>query len=81
MIYHIVAGEEMKKLLKDRFDTIPFNEDLSNGSYESEPFSDAFIEERSAVHGVEVDDYISNMREFLSILPNIKNSDTIHLYF
>ena len=81
MVYHFVAGEEMKKLLKDRFDPIPFNEDMSQGSYEHKPFSNGFIKERSAVYGVEVDDYISNMREFLSILPNIKNSDTIHLYF
>ena len=81
MIYHIVAGEEMKKLLKDRFSSIPFNEDMSNGSYESEPFSDGFIKERSLAHGVEVNDYISNMSEFFTLISKINNKDTIHLYF
>ena len=81
MIYHIVAGEEMKKLLKDRFNSIPFNEDMSKGSYQSEPFSDAFIKERSAVHGVTVDGYVSNMKEFLTFLPKVCDKDIIHLYF
>ena len=81
MIYHIVAGEEMKKLLKDRFDSIPFNEDMSKGSYTYEPFSDGFIKERSAVHGVTIDDYVSNLKEFLSFLPLVHSNDVINLYF
>ena len=81
MIYHIVAGEEMKKLLKGRFDAIPFNEDMSKGSYISEPFSDDFIKERSAVHSVTVEEYISNMREFLEFISKVKQDDIVHLYF
>ena len=81
MVYHIVAGEAMKKLLKDRFDSIPFNEDMSKGSYSYEPFSFDFIKERSAVHGVTIEDYVSNMNEFLSLLPKIHKNDVIHLYF
>ena len=81
MVYHIVAGEEMKKLLKDRFDPIPFNEDMSNGSHYSKPFSDDFIKERSVVHRVTVDDYVSNMKEFLTFLLKVCNKDIIHLYF
>ena len=81
MIYHIVAGEELKKLLKDRFDPIPFNEDMSKGSYDCEPFSDAFIKERSEVHGVTMDNYLFNMKEFFDFLSKVNNADTIHLYF
>ena len=81
MIYHIVAGEEMKKILKDRFLAIPFNEDMSVGSYESEPFSDDFIKERSAVHGVSANEYRSKLEEFLKFLSTVNNNDTIHLYF
>ena len=81
MVYHIVAGEEMKKLLKDRFNPIPFNEDMSKGTYHSEPFSSDFIKERSLVHGVDVNDYISNLNEFLSLLTKLNSDDTIHLYF
>ena len=81
MVYHIVAGEEMKKLLKDSFDSIPFNEDMSKGGYNSDPFSDDFIKERSVVHGVRTEDYISNMKECLSLLSKINTNDIIHLYF
>ena len=81
MVYHIVAGEEMKKLLKDRFNAIPFNEDMSKGSYTKEPFSNGFIEERSKTHGVTITEYTKNMNEFLSILPKISEDDDIHLYF
>ena len=81
MVYHIVAGEAMKKLLKDRFDSIPFNEDMSKGSYSCEPFSFDFIKERSAVHGVTIDDYVTNMNEFLSLIPKLHGNDIIHLYF
>ena len=81
MTYHIVAGEEMKKIFMNRFAPIPFNEDMSKGSYQSEPFSDGFIKERSIVHGVTVDDYISNMKEFLVFLSKVDNNDIVHLYF
>ena len=81
MIYYIVAGEEMKKLLKNRFDPIPFNEDMSKGNYSSVPYSDAFIEERSKTHGVTITEYTKNMSKFLSILPKISKNDDIHLYF
>ena len=81
MTYYIVAGEEMKKLLKDRFVPIPFNEDMSKGSYLNEPFSDGFIKERSVVHGVTMDDYLSNMNEFLNFISKVNNNDIVHLYF
>ena len=81
MTYHIVAGEEMKKILMNRFAPIPFNEDMSKGSYLNEPFSDGFIKERSVVHGVTEDDYISNMNEFLVFLSKVDSSDIVHLYF
>ena len=45
-------GEEMKKLLRDRFVSIPFNEDMSKGGCSKKPFSDDFIKERSEFHKV-----------------------------
>lgn len=81
MTYHIVAGEEMKKLLKDRIDSIPFNEDMSKGGYTHEPFSYGFISERSAVHGVTLDAYKSNMKEFFALINKLDKEDVIHLYF
>ena len=71
----------MKKLLKGRFDPIPFNEDMSKGNYQSKPFSDGFIKERSTVHGVTTDDYVSNLKEFLTFLLKVEDKDIIHLYF
>ena len=81
MIYHIVAGEEMKKLFKDRFDSIPFNEDLNKGSFCSEPFSEKFILERSAVHKVSTELYKEKLSSFLKMLKLINKDDDIHLYF
>ena len=54
---------------------------MSKGSYQSEPFSDGFIKERSIFHGVTVDDYVSNMKEFLVFLSKVDNNDIVHLYF
>ena len=80
-IYHIVAGEEMKKLYQNRFDSIPFNEDMSVGSYQSEPFGEEFIKERSQVHGVTPSTYKDKLSTFLSLINNVKKEDEIHLYF
>ena len=81
MIYHIVAGEEMKNLLKNRLKSIPFNEDMSKGAFTSEPFSNTFVEERSLVHGVTTEEYISNMSELFTLISKVKEKDIIHLYF
>ena len=40
-----------------------------------------YVKERSAVHGVTIENYVSNMNEFLSLLPKIHKNDIIHLYF
>ena len=82
MKYNIVAGEELKKLLIDVLDNpIPFNEDMSKGSYSNEPFSENFIIERSAVHSVSSEVYKEKLSIFLKVLKEIKHSDEIHLYF
>ena len=81
MIYHIVAGEEMKKIFKDRFIAVPFNEDMSVGNYESEPFSDGFIKERSSAHHVDPSLYKEKLHLFIEMLDVITPNDEINLYF
>ena len=81
MIYHIVAGEMMKKQMQGKFDPIPFNEDMSVGSFVSSPFSDDFIKERSAVHHVSEEDYSNNMKQFFDVITKLERHDIIHLYF
>lgn len=82
MIYNIVAGEELRKILKGVVDNpIPFNEDMSKGDYHSAPFTEDFIKERSSFHHVSVFEYKEKLRYFLEILKIIKHDDEINLYF
>ena len=82
MIYHIVAGEEMKKLMVGSIpEAIPFNEDMSIGGSTSEPFTDSFYQERSLTHNVSLQSYLQNMSSFISLTKNFKENDIIHLYF
>ena len=82
MIYHIVAGEEMKKLMAGSIpEVIPFNEDMSIGGSTSKPFTDSFYQERSSVHNVSLQSYLQNMSSFISLTKSIKENDTVHLYF
>ena len=82
MRYNIVAGEELKHIMMGMIDSpIPFNEDMSVGSYSSFPFSDAFINERSKVHHVEEELYRKKLESFLIVLSKLKKDDDIHLYF
>ena len=82
MRYNIVAGEELKKIMIGIIDNpIPFNEDMSKGSYHHEPFTEEFIKERSAVHGASVDLYKEKLSAFLTLIKTIHIDDEIHLYF
>ena len=82
MIYNIVAGEELKKKLMGIIDNpIPFNEDMSKGTYNSEPFSEEFFNERSLIHGVSIDLYKEKLNQFLNLLQTVKQDDEVHLYF
>jgi len=80
--YNIVAGEEMKKMLKGVVDNpIPFNEDMSVGTYVSEPFGLEFIRERSEVHKVSEEEYTSKLQEFLDIVNTVNKNNELHLFF
>lgn len=82
MRYNIVAGEEMKKMLKGVVDNpIPFNEDMSVGTYVSEPFGLEFIRERSEVHKVSEEEYTSKLQEFLDIVNTVNKNNELHLFF
>ena len=82
MRYNIVAGEEMKKLLKGVLDNpIPFNEDMSVGTYSSEPFTLDFIKERSNAHKVSEEEYTAKLQEFLDIVNKVNKNDELHLFF
>ena len=72
----------MKKLFQEILpDAIPFNEDMSVGTYHHHPFSDDFILERSSVHHVSSDVYKEKLSMFLSTLDVLNINDDIHLYF
>ena len=82
MRYNIVAGEELKKIMSKGLDNpVPFNEDMSKGSFSREPFSEEFMKERSLVHGVSLSLYKEKLSAFLSVLKNITREDEVHLYF
>ena len=72
----------MKKVMKESLpDAIPFNEDMSVGTYHHVPFSEEFIKERSKTHNVTVEAYKQNLSSFISLLANLQPSDELHLYF
>ena len=82
MRFNIVAGEELKKIMSGIISNpIPFNEDMSVGTFSFEPFSEEFIKERSAVHHVSPEEYKAKLTDFLSLLKTFKYDDEIHLYF
>ena len=82
MKYNIVAGEELKKKMLGIIDNpIPFNEDMSKGSYNSEPFTESFFVERAFAHHVSVSLYKEKLSLFLQMLDSLKPADEIHLFF
>ena len=82
MKYNIVAGEELRKIMIGMLDDpIPFNEDMSKGSYASEPFTEDFIRERSSVHDVSVSAYREKLGLFLEMADAVTSDDEIHLFF
>ena len=82
MKYHIVAGEELKKIMASSLgDAIPFNEDMSHGDYQSVPFTEAFFTERASCHGVTIEEYKNKLSAFLGFLGHVNGKDEVHLYF
>ena len=67
---YIVAGDEMQKLfgkLFPEYETIPFREDLSQGSYEGFCFSETFITDRASFWGVSKEDYLGKMAPIIDL--------------
>lgn len=82
MVYNIVAGEELKKIMSSVLDNpIPFNEDMSRGEWHSQPFTDEFCLERASFHNVSLNEYKEKLSLFLDLIKNIKKKDIVNLYF
>lgn len=84
MKINITSGECLNAILKDRYpdeDFIPFNEAMIKGSYSCPLFSEGFISERAAVHGVEKEEYRRKLEGFLSFLEKAGEYDEAVLWF
>lgn len=67
---YIVAGDEMQKLMKNKFPnikTVPFREDLSKGTYKSFEIDKKFIAERASFWGVSESDYSEKMSPIIDL--------------
>ena len=66
----IVAGDEMKKLMNNKFPeriVIPFCEDLSKGEYNGFIIDNDFIENRSSFWNIKKEEYINKMKPIIDI--------------
>ena len=67
---YIVAGDEMKKLMKKNFPerkTIPFREDFSKGDYRGFEFDDDMIRRRSTFWEITKEEYIEKMSSIINL--------------
>ena len=81
---NITAGECLNKLLKGRYPEesfVPFNEAMIRGSCSAPPFSEEFVRERAAVHGVSAAEYREKLSGFLEVLKHAQEYDEIVLWF
>ena len=84
MKVNITAGECLNDLLKckypgERF--VPFNEAMVQGTYSAPLFSEEFVRERAAVHGVSEEEYLDKLSGFMGILKHAGEYDEIVLWF
>ncbi len=74
----------MSSILEDRYPEerfVPFNEAMIEGTYSAPLFSDEFVRERAAVHGVSVAEYLDKLSGFLDVLKHAGEYDEIALWF
>ena len=67
---YIVAGDEMQRLFREKWPgcrTIPFREDLSQGSHEDFALDDEMIRERAAFWHVTPEEYGDNMKPIIDL--------------
>ena len=84
MKVNITAGECLNDLLKSKYPGerfVPFNEAMVQGTYSAPLFSEEFIRERAAVHGVSEEDYLDKLSGFMGILKHAGEYDEIVLWF
>jgi len=84
MKINITAGAELTKLLAEIYPNevfIPFNEAMIKGTYSSPLFSEEFVKERASTHGVTLESYKETMKNFLSLIKNLNQYDSITLWF
>ena len=81
---NITAGECLNQLLKSKYpgeSFVPFNEAMIRGSSSAPPFSEEFVRERAAVHGVSAAEYREKLSGFLEVLKHAGDYDEIVLWF
>lgn len=84
MKINITSGDMLNEILQRKYpaDTfVPFREAMIEGSYESNLFSDQFIEERSKTHRVTPQEYVRKLGVFTDVLKNAKEYEEIILWF
>ena len=70
MLYYIVAGDEMQKLMALKFldrKTIPFREDFSKGECGGFDFDAEMINKRAAFWNVSTEDYIDKLSPIINL--------------
>ena len=81
---NITAGDCLNEILQRRYPEerfIPFREAMIEGRYTAPLFSEAFIRERAAFHGVGEAEYRENLAGFLAVLARPEAYDEIVLWF
>ena len=81
---NITAGDCLNDILQRRYPEetfVPFREAMIEGRYTAPLFSEAFIRERAAFHGVSEAEYRENLAGFLEVLARPEAYDEIVLWF
>ena len=84
MKVNITAGECLNRILEARHTGecfVPFNEAMNQGTYSAPLFSEAFVKERAAVHGVSEAEYLEKLLGFMNVLKHAGEYDEIVLWF
>ena len=84
MKVNITAGECLNRILEARHPGecfVPFNEAMNRGTHSAPLFSDAFVRERAAVHGVSEAEYLEKLTGFMNVLKHAGEYDEIVLWF
>ena len=84
MKVNITAGECLNRILQGKYPNecfVPFNEAMTQGTYSAPLFSEEFVRERAAVHGVSEAEYLEKLSEFMEVLKHAGEYDEIVLWF